>query len=52
MFNESNAKPMKRIVLALCIALTGSVLLASCTASRQASGYGGCKMTQGMVGYR
>jgi hypothetical protein len=43
---------MKRIILSLCIALTGLIVLGSCTASRQASGYGGCKMTQGMVGYR
>jgi len=44
---------MKRIVLALCISLVASMLiLSSCTASRGAHAYGGCKMTQGMVGYR
>lgn len=43
---------MKRIALALGICLIATLLFSSCSASRGASAYGGCKMTQGMVGYR
>gem|GEM_PF-586300 len=44
---------MKRIVLAFVLGLLASaiVLLTSCTASRSTNS-GGCKMTQGLVGYR
>lgn len=42
---------MKRVLVILVLMITTVAMATSCTASK-ASARGGCKATQGMIGYR
>ncbi|HEX5669298.1 MAG TPA: hypothetical protein VFX73_10870 [Chitinophagaceae bacterium] len=42
---------MKRLILAFVLVTTVAVSMASCTTAKSST-KGGCKATQGMIGYR